>query len=107
MPTLRQVVMVERAKAVAQINQVRKSVVSGFNKILGGQMTALRSAVKRKAKAKTNWPSVISKMPSRFNVAQVARVARKNARDVSTQLGRMAKRRQIKRTGTGTFARIR
>lgn len=123
MPTFKQMVMKEKAKAVAQIDNVRRNVIRGFNKILGGSRTgtfvgatmvkaaAKSRAMRRGTSKKINWPNVIRQMPGRrFNVAQVAKVVRKSNRDVSTMLGRMAKRNQIKRTGKlglGTFARIR
>jgi len=108
MPTFKQAVMVERARAVALIDNVRRNVARGFDKLLKRQPSAPKSTVKKNPRAKTDWQAVISKMRPRFNIAQAARVARKSKRDASTMLGRLATRGQIKRRREkGTFSKLR
>ncbi len=110
MSTFRQKVMVEKAKAVAQIDKVRRSVVQSFDKLILSPLLPPKSTVKTttsaKTSTKTNWPGIISKMPRQFNIARAAKEAHKSRREVSTMLGRLVKTRKIKRIGVGSFSRI-
>jgi len=115
MATFEQKVMVERARAVALIENLSRNVGRGFDKLLKMQSTVKKrtrgtfvGAPLMGPRAKTDWQAVISKMRPRFNVAQAAAEAKKSTRDASTMLGRLVTRGQIKRRREkGTFSKVR